>query len=681
MQIKHTFLFTFIVGLIWTGYVFAYVTGPDPAFNGVFGTGQTCNASGCHTGNPLNAAGGSLTIDGLPTASGWTPGQTYPITITIQRTGQRLFGFQLSAVADATNQQAGALAAGSGRVKVICGGGTQATSTITTSCSTPNAIQYAEHTNAAVVTNTYSVNWTAPASAAVGTIRFNVAGNAANGDGNNTGDFIYVGAPIRIDPAAAPPPPPDLTTRAFTLVDRGGVSVITDGSGDLSVGYARIQPASGNTTPSGVGIFGLRQGGVVVTEAGVPTSVRLTSARIYAEVTATVNTGLAIANPNDQPATINFIFTDATGADFGGGSLIIGPNRQIANFLHEAPFNVLAGRNPFQGTFSFTSDVEVSVIALRGLFNERTPSEFLLTTLPITNLSAPAGTGTVYLSHFADGGGWTTQIVLVNAAATALTGTIQFFGEGTATVAGAPLTVTAGGQTATSFNYSIPPKTSFKLATAGVLPATVKGSVRVTPSGGTAAPSALAIFSFKQGGITVSEAGVPGIQGSAFRMYGEETATGGVGAIQTGFAIANLAAAAANVTLELTGLDGASTGQVATVSVPGNGQIAKFLHEVFPGLSFPFRGILRISGGAAEGLSVVGLRGRYNERGDFLVTTTPPTDEGSPASGAELLFPHLVNGGGYTTQFILFSGTAGQASTGNMKFFKQDGTPLSLTVN
>jgi hypothetical protein len=51
-----------------------------------------------------------------------------------------------------------------------------------------------------------------------------------------------------------------------------------------------------------------------------------------------------------------------------------------------------------------------------------------------------------------------------------------------------------------------------------------------------------------------------------------------------------------------------------------------------------------------------------------------------PASG-DLLFPHLVNGGGYTTQFILFSGSAGQASSGNLHFFKQDGSAFNLTVN
>src|SRR5215468_12415101 len=130
MQIKHTFLFSFILGLAWTGYLFAYVNGPDPAMNGIFGTAQTCAVSGCHTGNPVNAAGGSVTIVGLPSSTGWTPGQTYPLSITIQRPGQRRFGFQLSAVSDATNQQAGTLAAGSGRVKVICGGGTQVTSTV-----------------------------------------------------------------------------------------------------------------------------------------------------------------------------------------------------------------------------------------------------------------------------------------------------------------------------------------------------------------------------------------------------------------------------------------------------------------------------------------------------------------------------------------------------------------------
>jgi len=667
MQIKHTFLLTFVLGLVWTGYVFAYALGPDPAMNAVFNASQTCASAGCHTGNPLNAAGGSLTIDGIPAQ--WTAGQTYLLSITIARTGSQLFGFQLSAVTDAGTVQAGTLTPGHARVMIICGRGNAAQASIQVACSTPGAIQYAEHSNAMVRTSTYLVNWTAPSDPNAGRIRFNLAGNAANGNATNLGDFIYT----RVD-FSDPAPAVDLTTRAFTMVDRGGVSIITDGGGALSVGYSRIQPNAGSTTPSGVAIFGFRQNNVIVTEAGVPASPLLQSARIYAEVTGIVNTGLAIANPNPGPATINFHFTNQAGVDVGAGSLTIGANQQTAKFLNEAPFSVPGG--VFQGTFSLTSDVPVSVIALRGFFNERVPTpEFLITTLPVTNLAAAAGTGTVFLPHFAEGAGWTTQIVLVNPSAAAIGGSVQFLSG-----AGAPVTITANGQAAASFNYTIPAKSSFKLATAGV-GALTSGSVRVIPSGGAAAPSSLVVFSYKPAGITVSEAGVPGIQGLAFRMYAEETALGGIGAIQTGIAIANAGASAATVTLELTNLDGAAVGAAATVTVAGNGQTAGFLHDFFPGISLPFKGLLRISTASPAGLSVVGLRGRYNERSDFLITTTPPNNETNPASAAELLFPHLVNGGGYTTQFILFSGTAGQASSGNLKFFKQDGTGLNLNVN
>src|SRR5205823_2872140 len=110
-------------------------------------------------------------------------------------------------------------------------------------------------------------------------------GNAGNGDNTNQGDFIYTNV-YRISPGAAA----DLSTRAFTIVDRGGSSVITDGSGSLSVGYSRIQPAAGSTTPSGVAIFGFRVTNTLVSEAGVPASPLLTSVRTYAEIDGAVNT-------------------------------------------------------------------------------------------------------------------------------------------------------------------------------------------------------------------------------------------------------------------------------------------------------------------------------------------------------------------------------------------------------
>src|SRR5262249_3666286 len=156
------------------------------------------------------------------------------------------------------------------------------------------------------------------------------------------------------------------------------------------------------------------------------------------------------------------------------------------------------------------------------------------------------------------------------------------------------------------------------------------GSVSVIPAGGTTAPSGLAVFSSRSGGITISQAGVPAVPAATtFRLYSEASGAfshSAIGWTQTGLALANTSLTAATVNLELFKLDGSSTGLTGSISVPGNGQVATFLNQV-PGLvalTTPFQGELRVSGSSS--VSIVGLRGRYNERGDFLMTTTPPVN-------------------------------------------------------
>ena len=118
-----------------------------------------------------------------------------------------------------------------------------------------------------------------------------------------------------------------------------------------------------------------------------------------------------------------------------------------------------------------------------------------------------------------------------------------------------------------------------------------------------------------------------------------------------------------------------------SVTIPNNGQVAMFLNQIqgLESLVVPFKGVLRMS--SPSPVNVVGLRGRYNERGDFLITTTSPVDEATTTSIAEMVFPHLVDSGGYTTQIILFSGAAGQTAVGNVRFFTQSGTRLNLSLN
>jgi hypothetical protein len=467
---------------------------------------------------------------------------------------------------------------------------------------------------------------------------------------------------------------PAPTSLPFTITNNTGISTTTDGTGDLSAGHASIEPTTGSTAPSGVAIFGYSSGGVLVSEAGVPDSPLITSGRIYVEVsapTAVVNTGLAIANPSAQAVTITFVLVDVAGAVVKTGSRSINPRSQVAEFLTEAPY--LSG-NGFQGTLTFTSTVPVGVIALRSFANER--NDFLITTLPVIDLSLAASLGTQVIPHFAVGDGWTTQILLINPTDTAQTGTVQFFGPGSGSTAGAAVTVSVDGASGTTVAYTIPGRSSRRLVVTPAASGLTYGSVRIIPANSGPAPTPLVIFGYKPGPFTLSEAGVPVISGTAFRMYVEASAAP---VILSGIAASNNTNAAVTATLELATLAGVPVGISTTRTIPANGQIVGYLSDFFPNLPQPFKGILRLSISSGS-VSVVALRQRYNERGDYLITTTPPSIENRAPIAAARSFPHIVNGGGYTTQFVLFSGTAGQSTGGSMKFYRQNGTPMPVSL-
>ena len=125
------------------------------------------------------------------------------------------------------------------------------------------------------------------------------------------------------------PGTPSMNTVPFTLTDRGSESVITQGlaSSSIKVGYARVTDASG-AAPSGLAIFGYRQNGVLISEAGVPASRLLTQGRIYSETNTSVRSGLAIANPNGEAAVVSFTFIDESGREVSSNSATIGANGQ-----------------------------------------------------------------------------------------------------------------------------------------------------------------------------------------------------------------------------------------------------------------------------------------------------------------------------------------------------------------
>jgi uncharacterized protein (TIGR03437 family) len=157
----------------------AYQSGPDPARTGAPGE-QTCaSTTGCHISFPVNSGTGTLSLNGLP--ANYSPNQEINLTVTLSQTGAAAFGFEITAIDDQ-----GRFA---GTFTITDGGRTQRF------FSTTLQRFYISHTfNGSFPTaqgqNSWSFRWTAPAQS-VGRVTFYVAGNAANGNGNESGDRIY----------------------------------------------------------------------------------------------------------------------------------------------------------------------------------------------------------------------------------------------------------------------------------------------------------------------------------------------------------------------------------------------------------------------------------------------------------------------------------------------------------
>lgn len=143
--------------------------------------GVYCNS--CHQGNTLNTAGGSVTVNGLPN-NGYTAGTSYNFSVTISHAtaDRKRWGFSIAA-RNSLGQDVGSFS--------------------TTNTNADNNGTELSHAPAVVTVAqssfTYdNLTWTAPVNPGVNdnNVTFYFAGNAANGTGSSSGDFIYSGIKI-----------------------------------------------------------------------------------------------------------------------------------------------------------------------------------------------------------------------------------------------------------------------------------------------------------------------------------------------------------------------------------------------------------------------------------------------------------------------------------------------------
>jgi hypothetical protein len=179
------------------------------------------------------------------------------------------------------------------------------------------------------------------------------------------------------------------------------------------------------------------------------------------------------------------------------------------------------------------------------------------------------------------------------------------------------------------------------------------------------------VFSFNPGNRLIAESGIEAaIATTHARIFVD--LSGGHG---TGLAIANVDASGSSITFQAYQMDGttAAGSSLGPLPLSGNGYEANYIDGFVGGLPSGFTGVLDIS--ANKPFAALTLRTLYNENNDSLITTFPVADA-NRAAPASIVFPHIVKGGGYVSQFILISPT--QSADTTLRFYDEDGVPWDI---
>ena len=203
--------------------VYAFTNGAPGGYTGSIDDGRTCGTNGgCHGGGAIAQPGAiTSTIPG----TGYVPGQTYDVSVTVTAASSSKFGFEATAE-DGTGTQVGTMI------------GTSATTVLSSGVGSGHITHKSSSTSGSG-SKTWTFQWQAPSSN-VGDVTFYMAGNASNSNGATSGDEIFsdaltVTADIGVSIAeveasdmkllAYPNPTTDGLSLEFGLAEAGPVQV------------------------------------------------------------------------------------------------------------------------------------------------------------------------------------------------------------------------------------------------------------------------------------------------------------------------------------------------------------------------------------------------------------------------------------------------------------------------
>lgn len=250
-----------------------------------------------------------------------------------------------------------------------------------------------------------------------------------------------------------PPPTPVSTPTSTSTPTTAPQPIGVVESGSLRSGYLVITPDSNTALPTPTVTFGTVSGGNVQAQTGITPTPMITDGSIFVNIVPGIgrDLGVAIVNPGASAIIVTLTLRDQNGTAVGSPvAVTLAANQQVAEFVTQLFPSSLIGTG-FSGSLRLQASTAFGVLGLR--FSS---SEFSTSPVAVT---ASASGSTLPLPQFAIGGGWATQLALVNNSSAVASGRVSIYDP-----SGNPMAVSLNGATQSTFSYSIPAGGSWVLA-------------------------------------------------------------------------------------------------------------------------------------------------------------------------------------------------------------------------
>ena len=355
----------------------------------------------------------------------------------------------------------------------------------------------------------------------------------------------------------------------------GDLTISTHGRGELVTGSVRVE-ADGPI--GGVLRFDIPEIGV----AGVGASQSVRDAIFPARrKEGGINTGAAIRNLGEDPIVVSCQLMQE-GTELEEKDIPLDGNGQTAKFIQE--LFTKTDTSDFVGSVRCTAP---DGGMFTGVALEMDPGNRIFTTLPLVPVATEEQAASLDFAHFANGESITSEVVLVNVSGAAAAPTLFFYDPKGNAIAGDSV-VDLTGDLALTDEGALTIGTKIKPLGERTISTTGEGMLRIG--------SARVVSDGPLGGVlrfnapAIGVAGVGASQPVAAAVFPARRQAGG---INTGAAIRNLEADPMTLTCQL--MRKGAVLEEKEIPLAANGQVAKFIDEIFETDTSDFVGAVRCS--------------------------------------------------------------------------------------